>query len=258
MFMQAAVEARMQGIAIAYFIAAFATMAGTNLWFLGPLLQWQAFPPASPLASSFAIFSACVMLGCATALLAERTRLAGSALAAIWLTAWTVCLQIPVMFEGGVKGIVGVLGAAEIGAAALGVAALTTDVRKLLAWRLGFALCLVIFGLSHFLFATVTASMVPSWIPFPLAVAYGIALRWKVRAAAAIEAAQMTCFVLLLHLPETVLSGGARRELTALGIAMLLSASVWLAAIAHPLRQRRVQRTDQPASTAELKHGDGR
>ena len=107
-----------------------------------------------------------------------------------------------------------------------------------------FGLCCLVFGASHFVYARFTASMVPHWLPMPLALAYatgavhaltGLALvlrRW-VRPAASIEAAMMTSFVLLVHIPRVAAAPTDRTEITLLLVALTMSSAAWIVATAR-------------------------
>jgi uncharacterized membrane protein YphA (DoxX/SURF4 family) len=101
-----------------------------------------------------------------------------------------------------------------------------------------FGVACVIFGLSHFAYAQFTASMIPTWLPRRLELAYltgaihaltGLALligRWR-RWAAGIEAAMMTSFVFLVHAPRVFAHPTDRTELTLLFVAITLSSAAW-------------------------------
>src|SRR6185436_3647947 len=102
-----------------------------------------------------------------------------------------------------------------------------------------FGAACIIFGLSHFAYAEFTATMVPSWLPERLFLAYvtgsihagcGLALLVGVQRffASAIEAAMMTSFVLLVHAPRISADPSNRFEWTMAMAAVLLSASAWV------------------------------
>jgi uncharacterized membrane protein YphA (DoxX/SURF4 family) len=99
--------------------------------------------------------------------------------------------------------------------------------RAAMAARLGFALSLLTFGASHFAYLKVTAAVVPAYIPAPMAVARitgaahvaaGLALLSNLlpRLAAALEAAMMSVFVLLVNAPDVLSSPTNRGAWTAL------------------------------------------
>jgi uncharacterized membrane protein len=140
---------------------------------------------------------------------------------------------------------------AEASANALGLATLTGCFdrgRRPLFHRLGFGLCLVIFGASHFVYADFTAQMVPAWLPDRLGLAYltgaihtltGACLLagLRVRVAATIEALMMSSFVALVHIPGVAQAPKDRMQLTMLGMASLLTTAAWLVASWGSLRR---------------------
>ena len=100
--------------------------------------------------------------------------------------------------------------------------------------------CLVL-GLSHFVYTEVTAGMIPRWFPARLGLAYftgtahaaaglGILLSILPRMAATLEAAMVSLFVLLLHLPGVIGEPGSRLQWTMLFVASALAGAFWLTA----------------------------
>ncbi|HLH03331.1 MAG TPA: DoxX family membrane protein [Bryobacteraceae bacterium] len=99
----------------------------------------------------------------------------------------------------------------------------------------------VVCGLSHFRFAGVTADMIPAWLPghifFALFtgtchIAAGLAIIAGVlpRLAATLEAAMITLFVLLVHVPAVVHAPLGRLQWTMVFIASAMAACVWAVA----------------------------
>lgn len=117
-------------------------------------------------------------------------------------------------------------------------------INGLMAVRILFGIACLVFGLSHFLYADFTAQMVPAFLPFHLPLAYitgaghvatGLALISGVlpRLAAVCEAAMMSLFVVLVHIPMVVTpipAGMAQLFWTMLCVAGGLSGSAWLLA----------------------------
>jgi uncharacterized membrane protein YphA (DoxX/SURF4 family) len=107
--------------------------------------------------------------------------------------------------------------------------------------RLGrylFAVALPVIGLSHFVYSSGTAQMVPAWIPFHLALAYltgaghiaagvGLLLGILPRLAATLEAVMISLFVLLLHIPGVVAEPGSRLQWTMVFVASTLAGAAW-------------------------------
>lgn len=113
----------------------------------------------------------------------------------------------------------------------------------LMAARLLFGIACLVFGASHFLYAGFTAQMVPAFLPFHLPLAYitgaghfaaGLALISGVlaRLAAVCEAAMMSLFVVLVHIPMVAAPPPDMTQLfwTMLFVACALSGSAWLLA----------------------------
>jgi uncharacterized membrane protein len=104
-----------------------------------------------------------------------------------------------------------------------------------------FGIACIIFGASHFAYPTFTAAMVPPFLPMPLVLAYvagtihaacGVALLlgFQRRIASLAEAAMMSSFVLLVHLPRVLATPSSRLEWTMLSVALVLSSAAWLIA----------------------------
>lgn len=116
------------------------------------------------------------------------------------------------------------------------------------AGQMMFALCLVQFGQSHFVYADFTAGMVPAWIAFPIFWAYatgcahvaaGLSLLSGIatRLSTTLLAAMFTCFVVLLHVPRVVADPANRAEWVMLGMSTSLLGAAWIVrtCVARPL-----------------------
>ena len=116
-----------------------------------------------------------------------------------------------------------------------------------------FGLTCVFYGWSHFAYADYTASMVPSWLPGSLALAYvtgachiaaGLGLIAGVlpRLAAALEAAMMSLFGLLVWVPTLLTEDKPKwatppqAQWTEIIVNLLLAAAAWI--VAFSLRPR--------------------
>jgi uncharacterized membrane protein len=104
-----------------------------------------------------------------------------------------------------------------------------------------FGLACIVYGASHFAYPTFTAAMVPPFLPMPLVLAYvtgtihtasGLALLigYPRRIASLAEAAMMSSFVLLVHIPRVLGTPTSRLEWTMLSVALVLSSAAWLIA----------------------------
>jgi uncharacterized membrane protein len=109
-----------------------------------------------------------------------------------------------------------------------------------LARRL-YAVGLPLVGLAHFLGADGATAYVPTWLPLRVGwvyltgaghVAAGLAILFGVvpRLAAVLEAAQITAFVILVHVPAVCGAPGDRLQWAMLVYALSIGASAWLVA----------------------------
>ena len=125
--------------------------------------------------------------------------------------------------------------------------------RSLRAAQVLFGVDCVVYGLAHFAYAHLTASMVPAWLPGRLALAYvtgfghlaaGIALIVGMlpRLAATLEALMMSLFGVLVWVPTLLAripptwAPTSRYQWSEFVVTMLLAASAWL--VASSLRRR--------------------
>jgi uncharacterized membrane protein len=220
-----------------------------NFAYRDSLMTWQPVPAGAGWRVPFIYLSGAILILSGIALLIPRWRLVGASVAAIWLALWAIGLHLPHVLAA--RDVAALLGIAEASACALGLATLTGWFNRAplaMGHRLGFGLCLVIFGLSHFVYADFTAAMVPAWLPQRLAIAYltgaihalaGLCLLagLQVRIAATVEALMMSGFVILLHIPGVAAAPHDRLQLTMLGMAALLTCAAWLVATWPALRE---------------------
>ncbi|MBW8743723.1 MAG: DoxX family membrane protein [Sphingomonas sp.] len=213
-----------------------------NIAWRDSLLSWQPTPDGASWKIPFAYLSALILIVSGIGILLPQWRTRGAMLGAAWVGLWALLLHLPRVAIA--HDTAALLGLGEASANALGIATLTgrfdTNQRARLL-RLAFGLCLVIFGVSHFVYAGFTAQMVPAWLPQRLGLAYltgaihaltGACLLAgiRVRLAATIEALMMSSFVLLVHIPGVAAAPHDRMQLTMLGMAGLLTTAAWLVA----------------------------
>lgn len=207
-------------------------------------LQWQPVPDWVPLRTPLAYLSALIILGAGAAALVRRWALAGMATLAIFYSLWTLLLKTPAILAAPL--MLGTwLGFAEIASLAIaGFLAVSLmsghgEPRAMQGLRIGYGLCAVIFGLSHFVYVDITASMVPEWLPARHFWAYatgaghfsaGLAILSGVlaRVAATMLALMMGSFVLLVHLPDMIANPSAHLEWTILFVATTLAGAAWI------------------------------
>ncbi len=203
--------------------------------------QWQPVPPDAPARGTLALAAGGLELLAAVLIVVPRLRAAGAWLAAALLLGW-VALHVPSVVQrpGSVADWLGLAETAAMAGAALMLAATCGGASAAPAIVRGatgvFGLACIVFGVSHFVYAQFTASMIPAWLPQRLGLAYftgaahalaGVAIVTGVRRvlAAALEAAMMAVFVVLVHIPMVLAKPQGRLEWTMLAVALLLASS---------------------------------
>src|SRR5262252_204730 len=107
--------------------------------------------------------------------------------------------------------------------------------------RILFAVSIIPIGLSHLVYADITAGYVPSYLPYRLGWAYltgagqiasGLGLLFNVlpRIAAWAEAGQVTLYTLLGWAPAVISAPKARLPWTAFFISWIIGAAAWAVA----------------------------
>jgi uncharacterized membrane protein len=217
-------------------------------------LNWQRVPDWVAARGTLAYMAGAIEVAAAAALLLERT----SALAAFVLTPytllWVLLLDVPPLLSNlGDEGewlSVGERAELFAGVWILAISlartqnratlARFTDDRALRVARIVFGLAIIPVGLSHLVFPG-AVSLVPAWLPFRMFwlyatgighIAAGVAISVSVlpRLAVVAEAAMMSSFVLLVHVPRVFASPHIRMEWTMLCIATAFSGAAWSAA----------------------------
>jgi uncharacterized membrane protein len=220
---------------------------------------WQPVPMGVPAREILAHLSGALLLAGGLGLLVKRTAGPASFTMAAFLLGWVLMLQIPrVVHTPGNEGMW--LGLAETTVLMTGgwtlfaslanpqararMSFITSDRGTRLA-RLVFGFACLPLGLSHFVYTEGTAGMIPAWIPAHLGFAYltgaghiatGLAVLFGVlpRLAATCEAAMISLFVILIHIPGAAAEPSSRFAWTMVFVASALAGAVW--AIAASLR----------------------
>jgi uncharacterized membrane protein YphA (DoxX/SURF4 family) len=215
-------------------------------------LQWQPVPADLPGRTPLAYLSAFVLTIAAAMTFVPRTRHAAMLALAVCFALWVALLHLPRVIAAPLD-VSQWLGLAEISLLAIGAAAGARATSTVMSSQVSRALelaagpCLLVFGLSHFVYAQFTAQMVPGWLPWPLFWAYatgcghlaaGLSFLVGVadRLASVVFAMMLSAFVVLLHIPRVIADPGNRLEWTMLAIAASLSGAAWLLARSVRLR----------------------
>lgn len=116
--------------------------------------------------------------------------------------------------------------------------------------RILFALSLLAFGLSHFVYAGQTTPLVPRWLPFRagwtyltgaahIAAGLGVVLSIHPRLAAMMEAAMLSVFTVVVWVPAVLAAPGGVPLWTELLISWAITAGAWVVAESIPATESR-------------------
>jgi uncharacterized membrane protein len=221
-------------------------------------LQWQPVPNWLPWRRAFAYASAIIMLGGGIGLLFRRTATMSVRILFPYLLLW-VLLKVPavlmvpqmeatwlglgeivVLLTGGWVLFARLADLPEGTALKFATGASGTRTARYL-----FAVALLPIGLSHLVYPTETAALVPAWLPARTGWAYltgagqiaaGLGVLFSVlpRLAAGAEAVMVTLFTLLVWVPAVVAEPTARLPWTALLISWAIAAAAWVVAGSMP------------------------
>jgi uncharacterized membrane protein len=213
---------------------------------------WQPVPTWVPAREILAHLSGALLLAGGISLLVKRTASLASFTMTAFLLGWVLVLQIPrVVHTPGNEGMW--LGLAECTFLMTGGWTLfallanpqartrmsfVTSPRGTRLARILFGLACLPLGLSHFIYSDATAGMIPAWIPAHLGFAYltgaghiatGLAVLFGVlpRLAATCEAAMITLFVILIHIPGAAAEPSSRFAWTMVFVATALAGAIW-------------------------------
>jgi uncharacterized membrane protein len=206
--------------------------------------QWQPVPEDVPLRSALASVSAIAMAVAAVAAVLPRLAKGGRLLLAIFFGLWAVLLHGPRVAAqaGSVAEWLGLAESAAMSAGGVALLALSLrgDLRRRLAFstRIAFGLCLLVFGLSHFVYLSFTAQMVPAWLPWRTGwaaatgaghVLAGLAFLSNrgLKAAGPAITGMMGSFVVLLHIPRVLAEPASRMEWTMTSVALTLTGAAF-------------------------------
>jgi uncharacterized membrane protein len=201
---------------------------------------WQPVPKSFPAREALAYLCAVVALACGAGLLWERTAAIAARVLLGYLIVWLLLIKAPfivaspasaVAYES--NGETAVLVAAALALSAIG----THGVRIA---RVIYALSMIAFGVAHFAYVELTASLVPEWLPSRISWAYftgctyiaaGVAMLVGFHAglAATLSAIQIGLFTLLVWVPVVVVDPNSR-QWTEFVVSWALSAAAWVIA----------------------------
>ncbi len=225
--------------------------------------SWQPVPAFHPGRDVLAVACGLFMIVVSVGLLFRATTAIAARAILPFLLAW-LCLKIPALIVAGrIEGVW--IGFGEIGMLLAGGWVLfarlsgleesaffqhITGTKGIRIAQIIFGLAVLPVGLGHIFYVAITASLIPSWMPFRIGLAYltgigqiacGLAILCSIlpRAAALIETGMLVLFAFLVWGPDSWIAAtpkmagtppGARFALTAFLITWVIGASAFLIA----------------------------
>ena len=237
------------------FAAGLAGLGVLSLLFADFAMNWQPVPAWVPFRMFLAYVSGTILLVGGIGTLLKRTATWSTLVLAIFVLTWLLFLQVPRVASSPTDAGVW-LGFGEnallVGGGWILFASLATQEGRQKLWfmstdgiirsaRILYSVALPIIGISHFVYADITASMVPAWLPFHVGFAYltgaghiaaglGLLLGILPRLAAALEAGMISAFVVLLHAPGVAAAPANRLQWTMMLVAAAYAGTAWIVA----------------------------
>jgi uncharacterized membrane protein len=224
-------------------------------------MNWQPVTPGIPYHGALAYVSGALLLLTGIGLFFERTAQVCALIETINLFAWIGLLRLDGVIAHPLSEArwlgVGENLVLATGAWTLFAMCARRDGKSILGFATGagavwiarilFAIALPLIGLSHFVYAADTASLVPAWLPAHIGFAYftgaadfaaGLAILFTVlpRLAATLAAIMMSLFTVLIWIPVVVSTPSDRLSWTALMASTAIAGGAWI--VADSLRDR--------------------
>ena len=236
-------------------------LGGVELAFGAFSADWLPVPPALPGYHLLLYGSAGLLILAGLAVQLPRLATIAALALAAFFAGWTLILLLPHALADAATWV-GWQSVAENVAMALGgvlAFSLGLDEAKgrslMRAARLAFGLCLLVFGISHFVYAGFTAALVPAWLPpsrlfwtyatgaAQLAAGLAMLSGIKVRFAAILLTIMYVGFGLLVHLPGIMSAPSSHDAWAENALNLLLIGAAWSLADALMVRGAAVSRT---------------
>ncbi|HEX3765681.1 MAG TPA: DoxX family protein [Kofleriaceae bacterium] len=199
---------------------------------------WSGIPDGLPARAVFSCANGVFLIAAGLGVMIDRlARAAALALAALWLL-YTAC-HVPRFVEAW-RPYLGQI-AEPLGLASCALVLAARGRRDPLATlgRVGFGVCLPLYGVVHFLYPQVVAEFIPVWIPARLFWAYftacafiaaGLAVLSGVltRTAAVLVAVMFTSWAVVLHIPRLCAALGDPHEWATVFVALAFAGAAWI------------------------------
>lgn len=231
-----------------FFFAAGVAFLGLQQIVIGDFVQGPFIaPPWLPARAFWAYLSGLALVATAVGLAALKQRRLPALSLALLLLLELLVFHLPsplaILHDGVARtrafetlalgAVAGILAGAPAGVVTLG--------------RFLFAFSLIVFGVQHFMYAGFVATVVPSWIPGPLAWTYitgvamiaaglSLAVGTKAHLAAALLGVMFLLWVAILHAPRVAAHVQNENEWNSAAVALAMGGAAWVVAEA---RQRR-------------------
>lgn len=216
---------------------------------------WQPVPKGMPAREALVYLTALITLACGIGLLWQRAAAVAARVLVVYVLLWLLLFKARFIFSAPTTAV-----SYETNAE---TAVILAGAWVLYAWfaadwdrqRLGFAtgdkglriarviygLSMIAFGVAHFAYAKLTASLVPGWLPSPMTWAYltgatyiaagvsvliGVYARW----AAALSALQIGLFTLLVWVPRVAAGNIEASQWGEFVVSWVLTAAAWVVA----------------------------
>jgi uncharacterized membrane protein YphA (DoxX/SURF4 family) len=218
---------------------------------------WRPVPEATPARDLLAYLCTFISLGCGAGLLVRRTSRAAALVLLIYVVVWTAIFKVPFIIRAPLEEVSyqsNGQNAVLIAAAWLLYVELAKR-KNFLSGRAGvliasllYAFGLIAFGLSHFFYLSMTAPLVPAWLPGPVFWAYltgciylgsglALALRLAPRFSAFVAAVQITLITVIVWGPMLAAGHMEPFRWQETVVSIVLTAAAWV--IAASFDQRR-------------------
>ena len=257
---------RMVGLGHGLLAIAAAGLAILNFAYRDFAPMWHSLPAWIAGRETCVYGSALLVLAASAGLCFSRTALPSALTIGAYLAVWVVTRTAPVVsnpfsvgsWYGVCEALTPLLGAGILYAmlrshARRSETAFIAGERAMRAAQVLFGLNCVVYGLAHFAYDDLTASMVPAWLPSRLGFTYftglghvaagiGIIVGILPRLAAALEAIMMSMFGLLVWVPSffarppPAWATPPQNQWSELVVTLLLAASAWI--VTTSLRNR--------------------
>lgn len=202
---------------------------------------WQSLPASVPIRHALAYASAALILACGTGLLWQDSEALAARVLVPFFALLVLLIKLPPvvkapLVEGNWQST------SEILVLLTGAWVLTTwSTRALRSAQVMFGLALIPLGLSHFVYVNLTAPLVPAWLPYHtgwayltgtahIAAALGILLGVLPWLAAAMEAAMLSVFTVLVWIPAILAAPTSHGPWSEFTISWAMSGAAWVVA----------------------------